>query len=386
MQVTAVETSAERRANIETPADYDHVLAALSEYREREAFEVARYPTQGRYVATLLCVPTRGDDGTFDPSALLAALTQIGPHISNGELISIESTVPPFSCDRLLRPALERASGRRVGQDMFLVHVPEWYNLSVSLEFHKIPRVVGGITSNCTKAGVAFYSEIIDEVHPVSSALVAECAKMFEQAFRYVNVAFVNEFSIAARQWGIDPREAVAAAAGKPFGFMPFWPSTGVGGHCVPASARFLAEAIGRSGITADILTAAFAADERLPIDIAQTLQLAAGRRVLVLGAGYKSGSARTVESGGLRLARHLLSLGVEVEICDRRLPAGALGDDVRVRRPDEVRGRYDVAIVAAWEPAFEAVLARLESTRIVDLGGCAPTTPLDAMPAKAPS
>lgn len=370
MRVSAVETSAERRAIIESPAASDDVLAALFEHRARGAFDVSSRPAGGEYHATLLCVPTRGGDGAFDPGALLAALAEVGPHITDGEVIAIESTVPPFTTDHILKPALERESGRIVGRDVYLVHAPERYNSPGAIEYGQIARIVGGSTPACTAAGVALYREIVSEVHPVSSALVAECAKLLEQAFRFVNVTFANEFSVTAANWGVDPREVVAAAATKPFGFMPFWPSLGVGGHCVPASSRFLADAIGRSGMTANILSAAFAADEQLPSLIAATFGLAQEARVLILGAAYKTGASGTIESPSLRLAHHLSALGVDVDVCDPHPPIGECV--FRVRRPDEIEGDYSAAVISAWAPEFEPLLARLNGTRLFDLRGCA--------------
>ncbi len=365
MDVTAVETDVERRAAIRAAGRA--VPGTL---------EVVGSSGDGAYAATLLCVPTRGDDGAFDPRALLAALDEVGPHLSSRELVAIESTVPPGTTNELLRPALQRASGRRVGQDVFLTHVPERFYATVPEPYRAIRRIVGGVTAACTAAGVAFYRELVDEVFPVSSAMVAECAKVFENAFRFAKVALVNEFSIAALRLGVDPREVIAAAATKHRGFMPFWPSTGVGGHCVPASTRLLASTIERSGISPVLVSAMLAADEQLPELIALALDLTAGMHVLLLGAGYKSGSARTTESPSLRLARHLRTSGVEVEICDVHLPSGELGERVPVRRPDEVQNRYEVAIVAAWEPEFEPVIARLKSARIVDLRGSPPARP----------
>lgn len=359
MHVTAIETDAARRAAIRKDG-----------HGAQGTLDVVGSSDDGLYSVTLICVPTRGEDGAFDSRALLAALDEVGPHLSPRELVAIESTVPPGTTQELLRPALERASGRRVGDDVFLAHVPERFFATIPEPYRTIRRIVGGVTGACTASGVAFYRELVDEVFPVSSAVVAECAKVFENAFRFANVALVNEFSIAALRLGIDPREVIAAAATKHRGFMPFWPSTGVGGHCVPASTRLLADTIERSGISPLLFSALLAADERLPEQIALALDLSPGMRVLLLGAGYKSGSARTTESPSLRLAKHLCTIGVEVDICDSHLPKGALGDKTSVHRPDEVQNYYDVAVVAAWEPEFEAVIARLKNSRVVDLRG----------------
>ena len=359
MDVSAVETNEERRAAIRSV-----------EHHPGATFEVASSATDHACRATLLCLPTRGDDGAFDSSALLAALAALGPRVSVGELVVVESTVPPGTTDELLRPALERASGRRVGEDVFLAHVPERFYTTRPERYRAVHRIVGGVTPNCTIAGVAFYRELVDEVFPVSSALVAECAKVFENAFRFANVALVNEFSIAALRLGIDPHEVIAAAATKHHGFMPFWPSTGAGGHCVPVATRFLAKTIERAGASPTILRATLAADERLPEAIADALALSANMHVLVLGAGFKSESAQTIESPALRLARHLRTIGIDVEICDSLISVDETG--LCVQRPQMVQDRYDVAIVATWEPEFETVLQRLAHARIVDLSGCA--------------
>jgi nucleotide sugar dehydrogenase len=361
MDVAAVETDPVRRDALRR-----------AEYAGSGKLEVAGSSDARACVATLVCVPTRGDDGGFDPRALFGALDEVGRHLSAGELVAIESTVSPGTTDGVLRQALERASCRRVGEDVFLAHVPERFYSTIAEAYHTIPRIVGGVTPACTAAGIAFYRELVDDVHPVSSAHVAELSKVFENAFRFVNVALVNEFALAALRLGVDPQEVIAAASTKHRGFMPFWPSAGAGGHCVPASTRLLAAAMESSGGSAALVSAALAADAQMPEAIASALDLSTGMRVLLMGAGYKSGAARTTESPSLRLARHLRTADVDVEICDGHLSANDVPAGVRIRRPLEVTGRYEVVMICAREPEFEPALARLEAARIVDLSGSA--------------
>jgi UDP-N-acetyl-D-glucosamine dehydrogenase len=191
--------------------------------------------------ALIICVPTplnahREPDLRF----VVGTVEAILPHIRRGQLISLESTTYPGTTEEELRPRIE-SRGFRVGEDVFLVFSPEREdpgNLQFSTQ--TIPKVVGGSTPACRDAGVGLYSKVIDKIVPVSSTQAAEMTKLLENIHRAVNIGLVNEMKIIADRMGIDIYEVIRAAATKPFGFVPYYPGPGLGGHCIPIDPFYL--------------------------------------------------------------------------------------------------------------------------------------------------
>ncbi|MBV8601582.1 MAG: nucleotide sugar dehydrogenase [Candidatus Eremiobacteraeota bacterium] len=367
-RVTAIDIDQSRLARV--AADRND---PLNRYREANApLELATQPSPGAGCdVTRICVGTTGADGDFDGSSVDFALGALEPMLAKGELVAIESTVPPFSTQTRFRAILE-SGGRIVGEDVFLVAAPERTDVARSRD-ESIPKVVGGVTPACTRRGVEIFERLVDTVVPVRSAAVAEAAKMLENAFRFVNVAFANEFAEALAAAGLEPRDVVAAAATKPFGFMAFWPGTGIGGDCVPLAARLYCDFAVTTQTEAAIAGAALRSDALAPQRILRRIERAAGgqaKRVLLLGLSYKSFARSTAWSPGARLARFLVERGLQVDIIEpalTRLDDGSLGTLVTA---ETLRQPYDVAIVAAWNEEVGAILERKPATVVLDLSG----------------
>ncbi len=189
----------------------------------------------------LLCVPTPVIDHRPDMSFIEGAGAALAPHLRPGTLVVLESTTYPGTTEQVLQPLLE-ATGLRAGEDFLLAYSPERIDPgNEKYGLRNTPRVVGGLGAEATEAVTAFYAQIVDEVVTLSSPRAAELAKLLENTFRMVNIALVNELAQLCAEQGIDTWEVIKGAASKPFGFMPFYPGPGVGGHCIPLDPTYLA-------------------------------------------------------------------------------------------------------------------------------------------------
>ncbi|MGH8711602.1 MAG: nucleotide sugar dehydrogenase, partial [Burkholderiales bacterium] len=191
--------------------------------------------------ALIICVPTPlNPNREPDLSFVLGTLDSLLPFLRAGQVVSLESTTYPGTTDEELWPRIE-SKGLKVGKDIFLVFSPERVDpANPDFVIESIPKVCGGTTESCLKAGLALYRQVIDKVVPVSSARTAEMAKLLENIHRAVNIGLVNEMKIVADKMGIDIHEVIRAAATKPFGFVPYYPGPGLGGHCIPIDPFYL--------------------------------------------------------------------------------------------------------------------------------------------------
>lgn len=197
-----------------------------------------------------ICVPTPLRK-TKDPdmSFVVACTEEIARYLKAGTLVILESTTYPGTTEELLLPTLER-SGLKVGEDFFLCFSPERVDPgNAKFQTRNIPKVVGGITGACTEIGALFYQQALDTVVPVSSTSVAEMVKLLENTFRMINIGMVNELAMMCDRMGVNVWEVIDAAATKPFGFMPFYPGPGLGGHCIPIDPFYLSWKTKQAGI-----------------------------------------------------------------------------------------------------------------------------------------
>ncbi|HID06599.1 MAG TPA: nucleotide sugar dehydrogenase, partial [Armatimonadetes bacterium] len=247
--------------------------------------------------AVIICVPTPlRKTGEPDISYVVNAASRVAQLVSEGCLVVLESTTYPGTTEEVIKPRLE-ARGLLVGENVFLAFSPERIdpgNQRYSLR--NTPKIVGGVTQECTKRAVALYSLIVERVVPVSSPRVAETAKLLENTFRAVNIALVSEFALMCRRMGIDVWEVIEAAATKPFGFMPFYPGPGIGGHCIPVDPLYLAWRARFFNFRPRFIELADEINRRMPEEtvdiIADALNSQGkplrGSRVLILGVAYK--------------------------------------------------------------------------------------------------
>jgi len=264
---------------------------------------------------------TKDPDMSYIVSACQATAKYLGP----GKLVILESTTYPGTTDELVLPMLE-APGWKVGEDFFLCFSPERVDPgNPQYQTANIPKVVGGITPACTKLGALFYAQALEKVVPVSSTSVAEMVKLLENTFRMINIGLVNEMALMCDRMGINVWEVIDAAATKPFGFMPFYPGPGLGGHCIPIDPFYLSWKTKQAGIEARFIELAGHINGQMPHFVVDKIQNALndhskplkGSHVHVLGAAYKRNIDDVRESPALDIILLLERRGSRVTYSD---------------------------------------------------------------------
>ncbi len=277
--------------------------------------------------AVVLCVPTPlGKNREPDISYILKTGRDIAPHLKKGTLVVLESTTYPGTTDEDLRGVLEKGSGLTAGIDFHLAFSPEREDPgNPESKVALIPKVVGGFTPACLEKATALYSRAIEQIVPVSSCRVAEATKLLENIFRSVNIALVNELKIVYGAMGIDVWEVIDAAKTKPFGYMPFYPGPGLGGHCIPIDPFYLTWKALEFGQSTRFIELAGEINTSMPDWVVQNLfqalnqrkQSIRGSKILIVGAAYKADVDDMRESPSLVLMDKLASLGAEIAYHD---------------------------------------------------------------------
>ncbi|MEO5619003.1 MAG: nucleotide sugar dehydrogenase [Candidatus Eisenbacteria bacterium] len=278
-----------------------------------------------------ICVPTPlSKQRDPDVSYIVAATEQVKKFLHKGQLVILESTTYPGTTDELLLPMLSQ-SGLKVGKDFFLAFSPERVDPgNPQFNTRNIPKVVGGVTPDCTRVAVELYRQRLETVVPVSSTQVAEMVKLLENTFRSVNIGLVNELAMMCSRLDIDVWEVIGAAATKPFGFMPFYPGPGLGGHCIPIDPFYLSWKARASGFEARFIELAGYVNGQMPEHVvrlvAEALNLRGralrGSRVLVLGVAYKADIDDVRESPSLDIMEKLREHGAKIEYHDPFVPS----------------------------------------------------------------
>ena len=283
-----------------------------------------------------ICVPTPLRK-TKDPdlSFVVAAVDEIARHLRPGQLIILESTTYPGTVEEVVKPKLE-ATGLLAGKDFFLAFSPERVDPgNVEWPTSRIPKVVGGIDEDSTRLATALYEQIIEKVVPVSSARVAEMVKLLENTFRAVNIGLANEFALMCRDLDVDVWEVIEAAETKPFGFMPFYPGPGLGGHCVPIDPFYLSWKARQVGFESRFIELAGHINGGMPRHVVQQISDALNSRsrsingsiVHLFGVAYKPGVSDTRESPALDILKLLLERGAVVRYTDPFVEVVTTGD-----------------------------------------------------------
>jgi nucleotide sugar dehydrogenase len=275
----------------------------------------------------VVCVPTPlSDDGAPDLGAVRAAGMTIGEKLRSGTLVILESTTYPGTTEEFFRPLLE-VGGLRVGDDFNLAFSPERVDPGNS-EFgiKNTPKVVGGVTEECTARAVAFYSEFIDTVVPAKGTREAEMAKLLENTYRHINIALVNEMAKFSHELGVDLWNVIDCAKTKPFGFQAFYPGPGVGGHCIPIDPNYLSHTVrARLGYPFRFVELAQEVNASMPSYVVRRIQdrlndkgkSVRGSSVLLLGVTYKANIADERESPAVPIAARLLAMGASLSYHD---------------------------------------------------------------------
>jgi UDP-N-acetyl-D-glucosamine dehydrogenase len=301
-----------------------------------------------------ICVPTPLRK-TKDPdmSYIVAACEEIAKYIHPGMLVILESTTYPGTTDELVRPMLEK-SGLKVGEDFFLCFSPERVDPgNPKFQTRNIPKVVGGTTPSCTEAGKVFYSQALDTVVTVSSTQVAEMVKLLENTFRMINIGLVNELAMMCDRMNIDVWEIIEAAATKPFGFMPFYPGPGLGGHCIPIDPFYLSWKSKQAGIEARFIELAGYVNGQMPHFVVDKIQNALNdhtkplrnSHVHVHGVAYKRDIDDVRESPALDVIHLLMARGARVTYYDPYVPSVHV-DSIELQSSDSAAEADCVVII----------------------------------------
>ncbi len=325
-----------------------------------------------------ICVPTPLRK-TKDPdlSYIVSAAEQVAKYLHKDMLIVLESTTYPGTTEEVLVPMLE-AGGLKVGRDFFLAFSPERVDPgNARFTTKNIPKVVGGVTPKCTKMAVALYTGVLENVHPVSRARVAEMVKLLENTFRSVNIGLVNEIALMSDRMGIDVWEVIDAAGTKPFGFMPFYPGPGIGGHCIPLDPFYLSWKAKQFGFESRFIELAGVINGQMPhfvvgkvVDaLNRSRKPVNGARVLILGVAYKKNINDTRESPALDIMELLGRKGAALSYCDPHVPALAQhGVRMKAERFSAAAlRRADCVVVVTDHDAFDWDLVARESKAVVD-------------------
>ena len=312
--------------------------------------------------AVVICVPTPlSKNREPDISYILETARHIAPHLAKGTLVVLESTTYPGTTDEDLRATLEENSGLKAGIDFHLAFSPEREDPgNPHSVVASIPKVVGGFTPACLEKAVALYSIALQHVVPVSSCRVAEAAKLLENIFRSVNIALVNELKVVYDAMGIDVWEVVNAAKTKPFGFMPFYPGPGLGGHCIPIDPFYLTWKAREYGKHTRFIELAGEINTAMPEYVARRTAEALnerqksvkGSRILIVGLAYKPNVDDERESPSYALMNLLSGAGAQVEYYDPYVPV------IRpTREHSQWAGKESVRWDKATVSAFDVVL-----------------------------
>jgi UDP-N-acetyl-D-glucosamine dehydrogenase len=334
--------------------------------------------------ALIICVPTPLN--TYrepDLSYILNTADALVPHLRIGQIISLESTTYPGTTEEELRPRLE-SRGFNIGDEMFLVFSPEREDPG-NPEFNtrSIPKVIGGTTAACRKAGIALYGAAVDRVVPVSSTRAAELTKLLENIYRAVNIGLVNEMKIIADRMGIDIYEVINAAATKPFGFSPYYPGPGLGGHCIPIDPFYLTWKARQYGLHTRFIELAGEINNDMPHWVINKVTGALndrgrsikGSRILVLGISYKKDVDDMRESPAVRLMEILREKGADVAYSDPHVPVFPKMREHRfelesTRLTKEAIASFDLLLLATNHRAFDYDFIQQHAMVIVDTRG----------------
>ena len=334
--------------------------------------------------ALILCVPTplnkyREPDLSF----VLNTTDALVPFLRSGQVVSLESTTYPGTTDEELKPRIE-SNGLQVGKDIYLVFSPEREDPgNPDFETHTIPKVCGGDTPQCLEVGLSLYGQVINQVVPVSSTRTAEMTKLLENIHRAVNIGLVNEMKIVADRMGVDIHEVIRAAATKPFGFVPYYPGPGLGGHCIPIDPFYLTWKAREYGVNTRFIELAGEINRSMPEWVISKVvdslndrsKSIKGSNALVLGIAYKKNVDDMRESPSVELMEILQQKGAIISYSDPHVPVFP-----KMRKHQfnlksvlltaDTIGNYDFVLLATNHDAFDYDLIKKHAKLIIDTRG----------------
>lgn len=332
----------------------------------------------------ILCVPTPlNKHRDPDLSHILDTMQELVPYLRPGQMLCLESTTYPGTTDEELAPRI-KARGLTIGEDTFLVFSPEREDPgNPNFTTRTIPKVCGGHTPACLEVGVSFYSQIVDKVVPVSSTRVAELCKILENIHRAVNIGLVNEMKLVADKMGIDIQEVIRAASTKPFGFVPYQPGPGLGGHCIPIDPFYLTWKAREYGVHTRFIELAGEINSAMPDYVLSKIVVALnskakavhGSRILVLGIAYKKNVDDMRESPSVVIMEKLRDLGAQLAYSDPHIPVFPqmhehTFDLSSIELTPETLAQFDCVLLATDHDKFDYALIKECSKLLVDCRG----------------
>lgn len=329
--------------------------------------------------AVAICVPTPLDIYKQPNMQYVESSAKaIAQYITPGTLVVLESTTYPGTTEELIKPILEEA-GLTVGTDIFLAYSPERVDPgNKQFNTKNTPKVVGGTTSECTRVAAAMYRAVLDgDVHEVSSPAVAEMEKLLENTFRNINIALANEMAILCHKMGIDIWEVIDAAATKPYGFMPFYPGPGLGGHCIPIDPWYLTWKAREYNYHTKLIETAGEINDSMPDFVVQRCaeilneqaKALRGSKILILGVAYKKDIDDYRESPVLPILNRLTKLGAKWEVADPNIPEFRLNGEMisSVEVTEEMVKEADLVVIATNHSGFDYGMIGENSKAILD-------------------
>lgn len=375
----------------------DSLQAGVSYIQDVPSVDVARHVAAGRLGATtdyaaladtdvvFVCVPTPFDKmKTPDLRHIQSAAEGLARYLRRGHLVILQSTTYPGTTEEIVQPTLERG-GLRAGEDFHLAFSPERIDPgNQTYTVYNTPKVIGGLTPTCAELAAAALRTITPDIFIVSTPRAAEMTKLLENIFRSVNIALVNELALLAERMRIDIWEVIAAAKTKPFGFMPFYPGPGVGGHCIPVDPYYLSWKAREYDFFTKFIQLAAETNEAMPHHVAHLVadalarsgQSARGARILVLGVAFKKDVDDARNSPAERLMELLIDRGADVVYHDPHVPHFQVGGTPflpaprrleRVELTAEEVGRADVVVIVAAHSAYDWGWLVAHARQVVD-------------------
>ncbi len=361
IRVIGVEKDAEKVSKLNRGENYilDVDNKVLSDLVSRGLLTATTdYSVVGQLDSISICVPTPLNKiGDPDISLIISARDEIIKHLKPGTIIVLESTTYPGTTEEVIAPAFEKA-GFHVGKDIFIAFSPERIDPGNPVYgTHNTPKVIGGMTPQCLEMASEIYGLIIDKVVPVSSTRAAELSKLLENTFRSINIGLVNELAIMCHLLNVDVWEVIQSAATKPFGFMPFYPGPGLGGHCIPIDPIYLSWKLKTLNYRARFIELASEINTFMPEYVVNRVTIALnehersikGSKILVLGVAYKRDIDDPRESPALDIIELLIKRGADVRYHDPYISTVSISDKTfkSVELTDEMLASQHAAVIA---------------------------------------
>jgi UDP-N-acetyl-D-glucosamine dehydrogenase len=380
-QVTGIDLDREKVDSLDAGISYipDVASESIFSFVAKEKMRATQSLAAVEKLDTVsICVPTPLRK-TKDPdlSYVIAAVEAVHNHLRPGQLIILESTTYPGTTRELVLPILQK-SGLEVGKDFFLAYSPERVDPgNKAYTTQNIPKVIGGITERCTELATLFYQQFIESIVPVSCSEVAEMVKLLENTFRSVNIALANEMALMCHRFAINVWEVIEAAKTKPFGFMPFYPGPGIGGHCIPVDPYYLTWKANMNGFEPRLVELAGQINSQMPAftisRVADALnerqKSLKGSKILALGVTYKRDANDIRESPALEVLRALHMKGALISYADPFVPTLTIDDTFleSVNPVPRVLRSMDCVVVLTDHSSFDYEMIVAHSPLIVD-------------------